>query len=138
MTRRTRVSRRHAIALMVAGLGVLAAACGPGSNPGAAPKTESKPAEPAKPAADAKPAASPAAAAPAGSPAAAAPAGSPAAAASPGAGASAASAGAGVGVVKGPFEGEAKQLTGAGATFPAPLYTKWFNDYKALTGVEVN
>jgi len=32
------------------------------------------------------------------------------------------------------------QLTGAGATFPAPLYTRWFSDYKSMVapGVEVN
>jgi phosphate transport system substrate-binding protein len=32
------------------------------------------------------------------------------------------------------------QLTGAGATFPNPLYTRWFSDYKAQVapGVEVN
>ena len=29
-------------------------------------------------------------------------------------------------------------LTGAGATFPAPLYTKWFDEYYKLTGVKVN
>jgi phosphate transport system substrate-binding protein len=29
-------------------------------------------------------------------------------------------------------------LTGAGATFPAPLYAKWFNDYAAKTGVKIN
>jgi phosphate transport system substrate-binding protein len=29
-------------------------------------------------------------------------------------------------------------LTGAGATFPAPLYTKWFDAYNRLTGVKVN
>jgi len=29
-------------------------------------------------------------------------------------------------------------LTGAGATFPAPLYTKWFDEYHKLTGVKVN
>jgi phosphate transport system substrate-binding protein len=29
-------------------------------------------------------------------------------------------------------------LTGAGATFPAPLYTKWFDQYNKLTGVKVN
>lgn len=141
MIRRTPVSRRRAVAMMLAGLGVLASACGPGSNPGAATKTESKPAaEATKPAAEAaKPASSPAAAA-AASPAAAA-AASPAAGAAPAAGASpaaAASGGPASGTIKGPFEGEAKQLTGAGATFPAPLYSKWFNDYKALTGVEVN
>jgi phosphate transport system substrate-binding protein len=116
---------------MLAGLGVLVTACGPGSNPGAASKTDSKPAD-AKPA-ESKPAESkPAAAA---SPAAAS--GSPAAAASPAAGASAASV-AGPGLIKGPFEGEAKGLSGAGATFPAPLYSKWFEEYRKLTGVEVN
>ena len=32
------------------------------------------------------------------------------------------------------------KLTGAGATFPTPLYTRWFSDYKASVapGVEVN
>jgi phosphate transport system substrate-binding protein len=124
MIRRTRVSRRRAIVTMVAGLGVLVTACGPGTNPGAAQKTESKPAAPAaqpaataaqkpteaaKPAADAKPA-----------------------------GAASTTAGSGLGVVKGPFEGEAKGLNGAGATFPAPLYSKWFEEYKKLTSVEVN
>jgi phosphate transport system substrate-binding protein len=29
-------------------------------------------------------------------------------------------------------------LNGAGGTFPAPLYTKWFAEYDTLTGVEVN
>jgi phosphate transport system substrate-binding protein len=29
-------------------------------------------------------------------------------------------------------------LNGAGATFPAPLYTKWFDEYNRLTGVKVN
>ena len=29
-------------------------------------------------------------------------------------------------------------LTGAGATFPYPLYFKWFDDYKAKTGVSIN
>ncbi|MGA2159565.1 MAG: phosphate ABC transporter substrate-binding protein PstS [Dehalococcoidia bacterium] len=29
-------------------------------------------------------------------------------------------------------------LNGAGATFPAPLYTKWFDEYNKLTGVKVN
>jgi phosphate transport system substrate-binding protein len=112
---------------MVAGLGMLVAACGPGSNPGAAPKTESKPADAPKPAEAAKPAA-------ASSPAAAA-AGSPVAGASP---AVAAGAGPVAGTVKGPFDGQAAQLTGAGATFPAPLYTKWFSDYQGIAGVQVN
>ena len=42
MIRRTRVSRRHAIVTMVAGLGVLVTACGPGTSPGAATKTDSR------------------------------------------------------------------------------------------------
>jgi phosphate transport system substrate-binding protein len=29
-------------------------------------------------------------------------------------------------------------LTGAGATFPMPIYTKWFSDYAAKTGVRIN
>ena len=29
-------------------------------------------------------------------------------------------------------------LTGAGATFPYPLYNKWFSDYGAETGVKIN
>ena len=29
-------------------------------------------------------------------------------------------------------------LTGAGATFPYPLYSKWFADYAAATGVKIN
>ena len=33
---------------------------------------------------------------------------------------------------------KAVNLTGAGATFPAPLYTKWFDEYNKLTGVKVN
>jgi phosphate transport system substrate-binding protein len=32
----------------------------------------------------------------------------------------------------------AKSLTGAGATFPAPLYSKWFDEYNKLTGVAIN
>jgi len=33
---------------------------------------------------------------------------------------------------------EAKTLTGAGATFPAVLYTKWFSEYEKQTKVQVN
>ncbi|WP_304241109.1 phosphate ABC transporter substrate-binding protein PstS [Gracilinema caldarium] len=44
----------------------------------------------------------------------------------------------GAGLVKGPEAGEAKNLTGAGATFPAVLYSKWFSEYNKLTGVQVN
>src|ERR1700694_4609713 len=29
-------------------------------------------------------------------------------------------------------------LTGAGATFPYPLYSKWFDEYARLTGVKIN
>lgn len=29
-------------------------------------------------------------------------------------------------------------LTGAGATFPYPLYSKWFADYAATTGIKIN
>lgn len=32
----------------------------------------------------------------------------------------------------------AQSLTGAGATFPYPLYSKWFDVYKQKTGVEIN
>src|ERR1700694_1189256 len=40
--------------------------------------------------------------------------------------------------IGGPFEGEANALTGAGATFPAPLYQKWFAEYSKLTHVNIN
>ena len=33
---------------------------------------------------------------------------------------------------------EANALTGTGATFPAPIYTKWIDEYNKLTGVEIN
>ena len=32
----------------------------------------------------------------------------------------------------------AQTLNGAGATFPAPLYQRYFSDYKKATGVTVN
>jgi phosphate transport system substrate-binding protein len=32
----------------------------------------------------------------------------------------------------------AQNLTGAGATFPYPIYSKWFDAYKEKTGVEIN
>src|SRR5512140_63775 len=32
----------------------------------------------------------------------------------------------------------AEDITGAGATFPAPLYAKWASDYNKATGVKVN
>ena len=34
--------------------------------------------------------------------------------------------------------GGAVALTGAGATFPYPIYSKWFSDYAAKTGVKIN
>jgi len=37
-----------------------------------------------------------------------------------------------------PPPGSATTLTGAGATFPAPLYTRWFDEYANLCGVRVN
>ena len=33
---------------------------------------------------------------------------------------------------------QAKSLNGAGATFPQPLYTKWFDQYNKITGVQIN
>jgi phosphate transport system substrate-binding protein len=32
----------------------------------------------------------------------------------------------------------AQDLNGAGATFPQPIYSKWFTDYAARTGVKIN
>src|SRR4051812_23508329 len=32
----------------------------------------------------------------------------------------------------------AQDLTGAGATFPQPIYNKWFTDYAAKTGIHIN
>jgi phosphate transport system substrate-binding protein len=40
--------------------------------------------------------------------------------------------------ISGPFPGEAQTLNGAGGTFPAPLYQKWFDEYARLTSVRVN
>ncbi len=42
------------------------------------------------------------------------------------------------GLIKGGLSGEAQTLTGAGSTFAQPLYTKWFSDYAALTGVKIS
>jgi phosphate transport system substrate-binding protein len=44
----------------------------------------------------------------------------------------------GSGQITGPLDGETKALNGAGATFPVPLYTKWFSEYEKLTGVKIN
>jgi phosphate transport system substrate-binding protein len=100
-------------------LALVVTACGPGSQPAAQ---------------QAKPAAAPTAAAPpptaAGKPTTASAAGA-AATTAPAAGAPAVS-------ITGGFEGEAKSLNGAGATFPAALYSKWFNEYEKLAGVQIN
>jgi phosphate transport system substrate-binding protein len=40
--------------------------------------------------------------------------------------------------VKGKCATETQSLTGAGATFPAPIYTKWIDTYNTLTGVQIN
>jgi phosphate transport system substrate-binding protein len=37
-----------------------------------------------------------------------------------------------------PTPSQAMSLDGAGATFPQPLYTKWFDEYNKLTGVKIN
>jgi len=40
--------------------------------------------------------------------------------------------------VKGKCPNEASALTGAGATFPAPIYSKWVDEYNKLTGIQIN
>jgi phosphate transport system substrate-binding protein len=40
--------------------------------------------------------------------------------------------------VKSKCAAEAQSLSGAGATFPAVIYTKWIDEYNKLTGVQVN
>ena len=40
--------------------------------------------------------------------------------------------------VKSTCADEAQALSGAGATFPAVIYTKWVDEYNKLTGVQVN
>ena len=41
-------------------------------------------------------------------------------------------------VVGAAFPAHAQDVTGAGATFPAPLYSKWAADYNKSTGVKIN
>ena len=36
------------------------------------------------------------------------------------------------------FTAHAQEITGAGATFPAPLYSKWASEYNKTTGIRVN
>jgi phosphate transport system substrate-binding protein len=103
-----------------AGAAIVAACGGEAAAPAKAEPTKA----PAPTTAAAKPAE------PTKAPAAAEPTKAPAAAAAPSSG--------GAGLITGPFEGEAKALTGAGATFPAALYSKWFNEYNKLTQVQVN
>lgn len=116
---------------------LLVTACGP-SGQSAAP-TSAAPAKPTT-AATTAPAAS-AAPSPSSAPAAASPSPSAAAAAKPAASAvpspSAAASGPAISV-NGPSADEAKALSGAGGTFPAPLYQKWFDEYVKVTQVQVN
>jgi phosphate transport system substrate-binding protein len=37
-----------------------------------------------------------------------------------------------------PEAGSAAALNGAGATFPGPLYTRWFDEYNKLCGIRIN
>jgi phosphate transport system substrate-binding protein len=98
----------------------LAAACSPAAQP--APASAPTTAPPAA-AASSAPAVAPTASKPAASPSASA---SPAAAAAPSIS------------ITGPSADEAKALNAAGATFPAPLYQKWFDEYAKITQVQVN
>jgi phosphate transport system substrate-binding protein len=43
-----------------------------------------------------------------------------------------------VGAVMLPLSAMAQEITGAGASFPAPLYSKWASDYNKATGVKIN
>ena len=36
------------------------------------------------------------------------------------------------------FTSQAQEITGAGATFPAPLYSKWASEYNKTTGIRIN
>ena len=36
------------------------------------------------------------------------------------------------------FAVQAQNINGAGATFPAPLYSKWAEAYNKATGIQVN
>ena len=64
---------------------------------------------------------------------------SPVAASSPIAGApSAPGSSSGQAVSNCPPSGAATRLTGAGATFPGPIYSRWFSEYRTLCSIEVN
>ena len=36
------------------------------------------------------------------------------------------------------FTAQAQSINGAGATFPAPVYSKWAAEYNKATGVQMN
>src|SRR5438105_2775373 len=121
----TILTRRRLVGLLGFGAaGGVLAACGPSATPTTAP---TKPPEAPKPAAattastPVAPTSAPTGTAPAKPTETTKPAGaaSPAAAAKP----------QGVGFVKGPLDGEAKALNGAGATFPAALYSRWHEEF---------
>jgi phosphate transport system substrate-binding protein len=44
----------------------------------------------------------------------------------------------GTGLVVSAIPAAAQSLTGAGASFPNPIYTKWFDAYQKKTGVQIN
>ena len=44
----------------------------------------------------------------------------------------------GLAMLSGPQASAQVTLTGAGATFPNPIYTKWFDAYNKKTGVQIN
>jgi phosphate transport system substrate-binding protein len=44
----------------------------------------------------------------------------------------------GLAIVSGPQASAQVTLTGAGATFPNPIYTKWFDAYNKKTGIQIN
>jgi phosphate transport system substrate-binding protein len=114
----------------------LSAACAPAAQPAsptappaAAPKPTTAPAAAPSSAPATAPSPSPAskpAASPAASPSAVVASASPAVAAAPAVS------------ITGPLPDEARALNGAGATFPAPLYQKWFDEYAKFTQVQVN
>ncbi|MFN8471611.1 MAG: phosphate ABC transporter substrate-binding protein PstS [Anaerolineae bacterium] len=121
---------RAAVVLLVVALAAVVAACGGGSTTGQSAAPTTAPA--------AQPTAAPKAAAPTEAPKAAA---QPTAAAKAAATTAPAASGGACNVnatISGPYQGEAGSLTGAGATFPQPLYTRWFSDYNKLTNVKVN
>src|SRR5262252_3833728 len=41
-------------------------------------------------------------------------------------------------IVAAPGLAQSVNLTGAGATFPYPIYSKWFDEYQKETGVQIN